>query len=661
MAQIIKHRRGGIDSLSSATAKKGELVMATGSVGNLNGPFIFVGETEGSAGAFRSVSKIYQGSSAPDLSNNNWGTTLNGTPFYSSDDDTLYILNNGGNVAIDLTGNIEGNVISGVTINGLTGTTIEISSDLDVGGDTTLSGDLYITGNTYQTGNIDVDGNITLTGNITIGDQTTDIIQFGGEVSSSILPSDNNSFDLGSPTNAWADLYVSGTAYIENINLAGISVENITLPGNLVVSGTTTLSGSVTVEDDITVNGDATISGSLGVEGNTTFEGDVTITGLTDNRVVIVGSNGILEDDANYTFDGTELNIGQDNFTVQQSSGNVDTAGTLTVGDATTLESSLDVTGSTTLGDTLVVVSTSELQGAVGINSSLDVTGSAQFKDTIDVDGEATLSSAVVEDLTQDRIVGVGAGGALVDYSGLTYNGTTLKIGDGNFEVDNSTGNIRSSGSLSVSGIEIDGDLTVSGNLTIFGSATEVHISSSVIELDDNIIKLNAFSPFERYAGFEVMDSGSSGVSASLVWDSQNDYWLFVSSSGDSSKLIGTTAGTYGSETSLTTNTLPKATGASTIGDSLLTDNGTILTYNTNKFTVASTDGATLIAGNVTVTSAGGSDAGSNSSAIVFRNSSNVLGYISTTETTDVMDGILGYKSSDGALVFSTVVDGGSF
>jgi hypothetical protein len=138
---------------------------------------------------------------------------------------------------------------------------------------------------------------------------------------------------------------------------------------------------------------------------------------------------------------------------------------------------------------------------------------------------------------------------------------------------------------------------------------------------------------------------------------------MFVSSSGDSSKLIGTTAGTYGSEISLTNNTFPIATGANTIGDSLLTmvASGTTLAFNTNKFTIASGDGATSIAGNVTVTSGGGADAASNSSAIVFRNSSNVLGYVSTTTSTVETAGLLGYKQTDGALVFSDLIDGGSY
>jgi hypothetical protein len=313
------------------------------------------------------------------------------------------------------------------------------------------------------------------------------------------------------------------------------------------------------------------------------------------------------------------------------------------------------------------------------ISSSLNVTGSAQFSSTINVDGVATVSSSVVEDLTQYRVVGVGSGGALIDYSGLTYNGTTLKVGNGQFEVDNIDGDIRTSGSLTTNGLTNNGDLTVngiltvtgntqlnanlyvSGNLEVLGGATSVTIQSQTVELDDNIIRLNAYSPFERYAGFEVIDSGSTGVSASLVWDGLNDYWMFVSSSGESSKLLGTTAGTYGSETSLTATYFPIATGTNTIGDSLLRYSGTTLSFNTNKFTIDSGTGDTLVSGNFTLSYSGGTDNGNNTSAITFRNSSNVVGFVSTTETTDVLDGILGYKSSDGALVFSTVVDGGTY
>ena len=207
----------------------------------------------------------------------------------------------------------------------------------------------------------------------------------------------------------------------------------------------------------------------------------------------------------------------------------------------------------------------------------------------------------------------------------------------------------------------LGGDLYVSGNLQVLGSSTEVHLQSQTIELDDNIIRLNAYSPFQRYAGFEVIDSGSTGESGSMVWDSQNDYWMFVSSSGQSSKFVGTTAGTYGSETSLTSGTFPIASGNNTIGDSLLTYSGTTLAFNNNKFTIDSTNGNTAVYGNVTLSYSGGTDSGSYSSYIVFRNDDDVLGFVGSNDTTNVTDRLLGYNSTTGILEFSSLIDGGTY
>ena len=381
MAQILKHRRGSINSLKDVTARTGEIVVATGSIGDMNGPWVFIGNDE-LAGGYRPISKIYEGSNVPTISAGSYGTILDGTPFYSTTNESLYVLSASGNRKLDLSGNLESHVVTNLTITNLSGSFINVPN---------------------------------ITGNIGI---------FMSTLSSSYLDVRN-------------DLIVSGS---------------------------------------------------------TQFVGDIT------------GSN---------------------------------------------------------------------------------------FRFT----------------------------------------------GDG----------------------YVNGDMNINGNLNLLGSATYLHISSSTIELDDNIIRLNAYSPFERYAGIEVIDSGSSSTSASLLWDSLNDYWLFISSSGLSSRLVGTTNNTYGNEISLTTGSIPISTGPNTLGDSLLTFSGTTLLYNTNKFTIDSNDGSTLISGGVTLSFSGGTDNGSKTSSIVFKNSSNVLGYVSTTETTDIMDGILGYKNSNGNLVFSTIIDGGTY
>lgn len=583
MAQIIKHRRGSIDTLVSATAKKGELIIATGSVGNMSGPWVFVGETEGSAGAFRGLSKIYQGAAVPNLTVGTYGSTLNGTPFYSSNDKTLYILSNAGNTDIDLTGNIEGNTISNVTITSLTGSNavltnitgttitgsnIHVTNDLNVGGKVTVTGDISGS-NLNLTGNATIDGNIVLKGNISIGDQTTDLVTFGADVSSSILPDVHNAFDLGSSLKNWRNLHVSGTAYIDTLQARVVSFSNLGVSGDLSVSGSTFLGNG----GDITV-----VSGSL-------FNDQ-----LTNNRVVIVGTRGVLEDDTNFTFDGTELNIGQGKFTVQQSSGNVDTAGTLNVGGGTTIESTLTVTGSVLLKDTLSVSGATTIDGLTTINDNAVVNGV------------------------------------------LSVTGNT----------------------------QLGGNLYVSGTLEVLGSSTEVHIQSNTVEINDNIILLNAYSPFERYAGIALYDSGSTGESGSFLWDSLNNYFL-MNNNSVSSKVIGTTTNTLGNENSLTSTYFPIATGENTIGNSLLRYSGTTLSFNTNKFTVDSSSGNVYVDGNVRVNGAGGLNYTGYTSEIVFKNSDDDLGFVSSTDTQTVTTQLLGYQSSDGTLVFSSLIDGGSY
>ena len=599
MAQIIKHRRGGIATLKDVTARVGEFVMATGSIANLNGPMVFIGESEGVAGAYRPVSKIYQGSTAPTIDVGAYGSVIDGTPFYATSNKTLYILSKDGNSNINLTGNIEGNTISGVTINKLNG---------NLG----LNGDLNITGNTYQTGSISLTGDVTLRGNINIGDNLTgDTINFNGEISSSILPAENNVFDLGSTTNAWNDLYVSGTAYIENINLSTIAINSISLPGNLTVSGTTTLSGSVYVED------------------------------LIEKRLVVAGAGGLLTNYSGLTFNNGNLNV----------------SGALEV-------TNIQGTGSLYLKPDLNDSRLFEIYNTAAPSGYTDIhfLGNADFNffgdDTnyLKIDDSAqTVTIDSTNGIFLDSNTKVNGTLIVTDTTSLqntlTVTGTTIIHG-------NETVN----GILTVTGnTQLGGNLYVSGNLEVLGSATNVNLQSNTVNIGDNIIQVNAYSPFDRYAGLSAYDSGSAGLSGSFLWDSVNDYWLIQNSNANTGRLVSVTTGSIGSEISLTNGTFPIATSNGTIGNSLLTYSGTTFALNTNKFSVDSGTGNTTIAGNLTLSNSGGADNALSSSAIVFRNSSNILGYVSTTATTDVMDGILGYKNSNGALVFSTVIDGGSY
>ena len=207
----------------------------------------------------------------------------------------------------------------------------------------------------------------------------------------------------------------------------------------------------------------------------------------------------------------------------------------------------------------------------------------------------------------------------------------------------------------------LGGDLFVSGNLQVFGSSTNVSLQSNTVEIGDNIILVNAYSPFQRYAGISGYDSGSADQSGSLLWDSTNNKWLTVDGSNNSSRIVGTTAAALGSETSLTSGTVPIASADNTITDSLLKYSGTTLQFNTDKFTVESVSGNTVVAGTLKVSTNGSDLVSSTRSNVTFKNASDVFGEIPTTDTTSVLSGMLGYDESTGGLKFSTVIDGGTF
>jgi hypothetical protein len=145
-----------------------------------------------------------------------------------------------------------------------------------------------------------------------------------------------------------------------------------------------------------------------------------------------------------------------------------------------------------------------------------------------------------------------------------------------------------------------------------------------------------------------------------MIWDSTNNKWLTTDQNNSSSLVVGITKGTLGTETTLSSGTIPIATGDNTLGNSLLTYSGNNLDYNLGKFQIDSLSGNTIIAGTLEVRT-NGSDLTGGRSNVTFKNSNNIFGEVATTDTTDVLAGMLGYDATTGGLKFSTVIDGGTF
>ena len=135
---------------------------------------------------------------------------------------------------------------------GVTGATT-LSSTLAVTGTSTLTGNVTTTNDLSVGGNLTVTGNATISGNLTFGDADTDSITLTADVASSITPDTDDTYDLGSSTKEWRNLYIDGTANIDSLvadtaDINAGTIDNTTIGGTTAVAGTFTTANATTVD-----------------------------------------------------------------------------------------------------------------------------------------------------------------------------------------------------------------------------------------------------------------------------------------------------------------------------------------------------------------------------------------------------------------------------
>jgi hypothetical protein len=437
------------------------------------------------------------------------------------------------------------------------------------------------------TGNAKIDGNLTLGGNITIGDQTTDTVAVNANLSSSLIPSATNTFDLGSSTKIWRDLYIStgsikfvaGTSVVKELTLATITgLENATGSNDTKFNTLATYTGSV--ETRLTQIG--VVSGSLisSASANTisitninTFSGSqltqntalATITG----SLITTASNSIQRLGAIESVSGSWITESE-----TSSFARTNTSNTFAGNQAVT--GNLVVTGSITANEFYVTYVTSsvmynsgsnrfgdsadDLQQLIGV---VEITGSikgTQFNNLATITGSLITTASNHE----QRIAANESVSSSYARTNLSNTFSNNQIISGNI---NLTGRLTAGLAVSASALNIN---KADGNV-------QIELSNSTTGRGFHLISYNgdSFSIHNSLTGLSTfrIDSGSTGYHTHLFGD------LFVSSGSIevSDGITGSIAATNGIVSGSSQITLQSTTGFTSYNSALATITGSLI------------------------------------------------------------------------------------
>ena len=375
-------------------------------------------------------------------------------------------------------------------------TTLDASFNVTIGGGLTVTQFVDLNNSLDVEKDFRVGGASTFVGNVTfkggtigLGDSISDNIVFNADIDSSFIPDDDDTYNIGSPSQQWKDIYINGVAYIDDLSV------------------------------DSQVGTYATI-GTLDVE--TLDAKDVNITGLAVTD--IVGTAATIT-----TIDATEGDIVNAKITAGVVTSLVGTYATVTTAHVTNLSAdSLSLTG---LAVTDVVVATAAtFTGVIDVNDA-DIVNAKITAGIITslVGTYATITTLDVETLDAASINITGV--AVTDIVGTAATITTLDVSNGDILNAKITAGVVTSlvGTYAtVSTVDIETLDAKNTNITglavtdIVGTAASI-TTIDVTNLDALTAKINAGYVTALYdstgvVGVNTQHMLSTNAAGELVW-----------------------------------------------------------------------------------------------------------------------------------------------
>lgn len=156
-------------------------------------------------------------------------------------------------------------------INVTSGTNTDLRLDASGTGYVDLLSDTQIAGNLQVDQSISSTGDVRLNGQFIIGDSPIDTVTIQTDFTQALIPGVNDSYNLGSPTRRWDQIFFAGDPVIQNANVLQIIIDSqISYSGNTITSivsnqdlellpdsGITRIE-RITIEDNLITNLDPT-------------------------------------------------------------------------------------------------------------------------------------------------------------------------------------------------------------------------------------------------------------------------------------------------------------------------------------------------------------------------------------------------------------------
>jgi hypothetical protein len=336
------------------------------------------------------------------------------------------------------------------------------------------------------------------------------------------------------------------------------------------------------------------ISGSLTVTGNEVVTGSLTVLGGITGAITGSATS------ASYAFNSSYLNNSGSGEFVPTGSFNTFSSSILSytasnntnIGNIHSTTASLNTfSGSTNSRLSNIESTTASLNTASGSAitrlSALEVTSGSNITRI------SALEAASGSAITRLSALEVTSGSNISRLSSLeSKTGSYATTGSNTFvggqyisQSSNPTGFTTTASLYTDGGLRVSRDAYISGtlylnNVTVFGTQSVAYISSSQLNIGTNLITVNTDTPSIRFGGLAVYDSGSTGLTGSILWDSQNNHWIYSNPSGSSYSggmfISGPRTSTLGSETGTTSCMLLAGQGGDHLTSSMIYHSSTV-------------------------------------------------------------------------------------